>query len=90
VRSRWVPLAVLLAGCAHAQEFPYPYYGVIPSQGKLLGHEESQDKPLAICEPDDQVKGKCAVFENLVLERLRSDMIHLKHELRALQEATHP
>ena len=53
--------------------FQYKYYGIHPSEGKLLGSKPEEDLPLSVCEPDERVKGKCVVlfteeFKSLVLE----------------------
>jgi hypothetical protein len=84
---RLAPLALLLlSGCAHGRDFDYPYYGIHPSKGVLLGSKEKLDIPLTVCEPDEKIKGKCVVLDVLTWERIRADMIRLKHEMKALEE----
>jgi hypothetical protein len=82
-----LPALCFISGCAHAQEFPYRWHGVVPSQGVLTGIDKKDDLPLSQCEPDAKQKGRCIVMDDIEFERLRADFIRLKHELKALEEA---
>lgn len=75
-------LGITLVGCA---SFQYRYYGIVPSQGKLLGVKPSDDKPLSMCEPDAQQRGKCVVLFTEEFERFVSDYLETKEQLKACQ-----
>lgn len=72
-------LVFIAASCASA--FPYKWYGLDPTQGKLLGKTEEEDLPLKVCNPDDIQKGKCVVIFVQEFDRLRSDYAEIKQRL---------
>lgn len=78
-------LALVMASSC-ASEFPYKYYGIVPSTSKLLGPTPAEDLPLENCEPTDLQKGKCAVFFVLELDRMKADRIELLNRLKSCQE----
>jgi len=85
-----LPALLALSGCAHADEFPYRWYGLDPVAQKLRASDEKQDLPLSACNPDEHERGKCVALQTLEFERLREDLIRLKSELKAAQKAGQP
>lgn len=80
-------LGILVVGCAG---FGYKYYGIeIPDgcykDGKLLGPKESDDRPLEVCKPDEQNKGKCTVMLTDEFDRLASDYTSCTIKLKDCQ-----
>lgn len=77
-------MTAALASCA-TPGFNYKWYGIDPAAGKLLGPTEQDDLPLARCQGDAQQAGKCAVMFIDDFERLRTDYIQLKVQLKECQ-----
>jgi len=77
-------LTAALASCA-TPAFNYKWYGIDPAAGKLLGPDASTDLPLTRCQGDEQQAGKCAVMFIDEFDRLRTDYIQLKVQLRECQ-----
>lgn len=77
-------MALTLGSCAAM--FPYKYYGIAPSSGTLLGTEPKYDLPLSLCEPDDQIKGKCVVFFVDEFQKLYDDHVLMKERLKQCEQ----
>jgi len=75
-------LLFLMLACS---SFKYKYYGILPSQGLLLGKQPKDDRPLSVCEPDEAVKGKCVVMFTDEFERVRADIVDLTERLKACE-----
>lgn len=74
-------MSAALASCA-TPGFNYKWYGIDPAAGKLLGSTEQEDLPLSTCQGDQQQQGKCAVMLVNEFERMRTDYIRLKIQLK--------
>lgn len=79
-------IAMTAIGSSCAAAFPYKYYGIVPSTNTLLGKEPKYDLPLSLCEPDDQLKGKCVVLFTEDFERLVTDHVSLKERLKQCEQ----
>jgi hypothetical protein len=82
---KFYTVTVVLLTLFACASFTYQYYGIIPSKGVLLGKTPKEDQPLTVCEPDDQVKGKCVVLFTPEFERLRADLIDAQERLKACE-----
>lgn len=83
-----IAIAIFLAsvGGSCAAAFPYKYYGIIPSTSTLLAKDPKYDLPLSLCEPDDQIKGKCVVLFVEDFERLLTDYAAMKERLKQCEQ----
>jgi hypothetical protein len=81
-----ISLILLVAACT---SFGYKYYGLQLASyedGLLLGPDDSDDLPIKVCEPDEQVVGKCVVMMREEFERLRSDLIDMRERLERCEK----
>jgi hypothetical protein len=56
-------------------------------EGVLRGSKPSEDIPISACKPDDISKDKCRVILIAEWERINSDVIRLKQQLKACEES---
>ena len=56
-------------------------------EGVLRGSKPSEDIPVSTCQPDETSKDKCRVVLIAEWERVNSDVIRLKQQLKACEES---